>query len=50
VRATADPRRPFFALLWSEAERLAAPAPAAGEAAAAQTPVSPNPSDDARRS
>ncbi len=51
VRATADPRRPFFALLWCEGERLAArPAPAAGEAAAAQTPVSPSPSDDARRS
>jgi len=50
VRATADPRRPFFALLWSEAERLAVRAPAAGEAATAETPVSPNPSDDARRS
>jgi hypothetical protein len=36
VRATADPRRPFFALLWSEGERPpATDAPASPTAAAA---------------
>ena len=49
VRATSDPRRPFYALLWSEPERLAARTPSP-EAAAAQPPASPSPSDDARRS
>ena len=50
VRATADPRRPFYALLWSEGERPPARAPAPAEAAAAQPPPSPTKSDDARRS
>ena len=50
VRATADPRRPFYALLWSEGERQAARAPAPAEAAAAQPPPHSTPSDDARRS
>jgi general secretion pathway protein K len=49
VRATADPRRPFFALVWSEGDRpalAAAPAPAA-----ASTPsTAPGAKDDARRS
>ena len=50
VRATADPRRPFYALLWSEGERPpppSAPAPAAGAAAPA---IKPEPTNDARRS
>jgi general secretion pathway protein K len=52
VRATADPRRPYYALLWSEGDR---PPPAAPPASAAATP-SPAPvpasgaQDDARRS
>lgn len=49
VRATADPRRPFYALLWGEGERPPARAPAPAEAAA--QPLFPStPSDDARRS
>lgn len=49
VRATADPRRPYFALLWSEGER---PPPAASPAtaAAAPSPQAPVREDDARRS
>ena len=50
VRATADPRRPFYALLWSEGERPPARAPAPAEAAAAVPPPTSSPSDDARRS
>ena len=51
VRATADPRRPFYALQWSEAERpgLAAPGPpslASGEEApAAESSSKPKPSE-----
>jgi len=48
VRATADPRRPYFALLWGEADRPAAPA-ATADAAAAPKPDSGAPTD-ARRS
>jgi len=49
VRATADPRRPYFALLWSEGDR---PAPAAPPAAAAGFPSEPpdGARTDARRS
>ncbi|HVF64198.1 MAG TPA: hypothetical protein VNE58_09410 [Casimicrobiaceae bacterium] len=48
VRATADPRRPFYALLWSEGER--APLPKSGSTASqAATPSVPVASD-ARRS
>ena len=50
VRATADPRRPFYALLWSEGERQAARAPAPAGVPAAQPPPHSTPSDDARRS
>jgi general secretion pathway protein K len=50
VRATADPRRPFYALLWSEGERPPARAPAPAEAAAAVPPSTSTSSDDARRS
>jgi general secretion pathway protein K len=50
VRATADPRRPFYALLWSEGERPAVRPPAPAEAAAATPPSTSRPSDDARRS
>jgi len=50
VRATADPRRPFYALLWSEGERLPAHAPASADAASAGSPPPSTPSDDARRS
>ena len=46
VRATADPRRPYYALLWSEGERPAPPPPAAPEAA----PVPRGPANDASRS
>jgi general secretion pathway protein K len=46
VRATADPRRPYYALLWSEGERPAPPPPAAPEAA----PVPRAPANDASRS
>jgi general secretion pathway protein K len=48
VRATADPRRPFYALLWSEGERP--PPPAATEPAAAAASVPPTTPPDARRS
>lgn len=48
VRATADPRRPYFVLLWGEADRPAAPA-AAADTAAAPKPDSGAPTD-ARRS
>lgn len=50
VRATADPRRPYIALLWSEGDR---PPPAAQPAPAAAVPPSapaPGTRDDARRS
>jgi general secretion pathway protein K len=57
VRATADPRRPFFALLWSEGERppvTDAPAAAAAQAPAGSTdpssPSEPLSRNDARRS
>ena len=50
VRATADPRRPFYALLWSEGERPPLRAPASADAAAAPPPPPSTPSDDARRS
>lgn len=50
VRATADPRRPFYALLWSEGERPPLRAPAPADAAAAVPPLPSTPSDDARRS
>ncbi len=46
VRATADPRRPYYALLWSEGERPAPPPPAAPEAA----PAPRAPANDASRS
>jgi general secretion pathway protein K len=46
VRATADPRRPYYALLWSEGERPAPPPPAAPEAAS----TSRVPANDASRS
>jgi len=50
VRATADPRRPFYALQWSEAERPAAPGPpplptSGDEASAAESPSKPRPSE-----
>jgi general secretion pathway protein K len=49
VRATADPRRPYYALLWREGDR--APLAAAPAAAAAPTsPPAPGAKDDARRS
>jgi general secretion pathway protein K len=48
VRAIADPRRPYMALLWSEADRPAPPA-AATDAAAASKPE-PGAPNDARRS
>jgi general secretion pathway protein K len=51
VRATADPRRPFYVLLWSEGERSPPPSAAApATAAAPSTPAAPNTQDDARRS
>jgi general secretion pathway protein K len=51
VRATADPRRPFYALLWSEGERSPLPSAAApATAAAPSTPAAPDTRDDARRS
>ena len=46
VRATPDPRRPYFALLWSEGERPALPPPATPEAA----PPTGKPVNDASRS
>jgi general secretion pathway protein K len=46
VRVTADPRRPYYALLWSEGERPAPPPPAAPEAAS----TSRVPANDASRS
>jgi len=45
VRATADPRRPYYALLWSEGERP--PPPAAAPEAASSSAV---PANDASRS
>jgi len=45
VRATADPRRPYYALLWSEGERP--PPPAAAPEAASSSRV---PANDATRS
>lgn len=58
VRATADPRRPFYALLWSEGERAPAadaPASAGAQAAAPDGSSRPPPNtslqkSDARRS
>jgi general secretion pathway protein K len=56
VRATADPRRPFYALLWSEGERPPhsdAPASAAAAAPAGSSEPSPSeslPKSDERRS
>ena len=50
VRATADPRRPYYALLWSEGERPAPPPPAAPESANQAAPVPRAPENDARRS
>lgn len=48
VRATADPRRPYFALQWSEGDR---PPPAPAPAAAAESPANaPGAPSDARRS
>jgi len=46
VRVTADPRRPYYALLWSEGERPSPP-PAAASAAAPSPGV---PANDASRS
>lgn len=46
VRATADPRRPFYALLWGEGER---PPPQLAPAAAGASPAQA-PSNDGRRS
>ena len=46
VRATADPRRPYYALLWSEGERPPPPPVAAPEA----DPSSSVPANDAPRS
>ena len=50
VRATADPRRPFYALLWSEGERPPPPASAPGTAATPESPAKSQPMSDARRS
>ena len=53
VRATADPRRPFYALLWSEGERpppSEAPASTAASAAPAAPSSTPSKESDARRS
>lgn len=48
VRATADPRRPYYVLLWSEGDR---PVPAEGPASAAASPsTAPGAPNDARRS
>jgi general secretion pathway protein K len=49
VRATADPRRPFYALLWIEGERPPPPAASAPASAATTTSLGLD-ADDARRS
>jgi hypothetical protein len=49
VRATADPRRPYYALHWSEGDRPPPPA-ASAPASAATTTSAGTRADDARRS
>jgi general secretion pathway protein K len=53
VRATSDPRRPYYVLLWSEGGRPPppdAPASAAAGSAAPSPSSTPSPENDARRS